>query len=55
MPDGCLHLSESQALEWAMQLGEFIIDDALLWTILAMLALLGFGAIMLIVAFTRRG
>jgi hypothetical protein len=38
-----------------MQLGELIIDDALLWTALSMLALLGFGVIMLIVAFTRRG
>jgi len=38
-----------------MQLGDFIIDDALLWTVLSMLALLVFGAIMLIVAFTRRG
>jgi len=53
MHDGCLHLSEGQALEWAMQLGEFIVDDALLWTALSMLALLLFGVIMLIVAFTR--
>ena len=55
VPDSCLHLSESQTLEWAMQLGEFIIDDALLWTALSMLALLVFGVAILIVAFTRRG
>ena len=55
MHDGCLHLSEGQGLEWAMQLGELIIDDALLWTALSMVALLVFGVITLIVAFTRRG
>jgi hypothetical protein len=39
-----------------MQLGEFIIDDALLLlTVLSMLALLVFGLILLIVALTRKG
>ena len=39
-----------------MQLGEFIIDDALLLlTVLSMLALLVFGLILLIVALTREG
>jgi len=39
-----------------MQLGEFIIDDALLLlTVLSMLALLVFGLILFILALTRKG
>jgi len=38
-----------------MQLGELIVDDALLWTVMAMLAVSVFGVAVLIVALTRRG
>jgi hypothetical protein len=37
-----------------MQLGQLVVDDALLWTGLSMLAVLVFGMIVLTVAFTRR-
>ena len=38
-----------------MQLGEFIMDGALLWTVLLMLALLVFGLILFVMELTRRG
>ena len=38
-----------------MQPGELIIDDALLWTVLLMVALLVFGVILFVMDLTRRG
>jgi len=38
-----------------MQLGEFIMDGALLWTVLLMLALLVFGLILFVIELIRDG
>jgi len=38
-----------------MQLGEFIIDGAVLWTVLLMLGLLVFGLILFVIELIRGG